>query len=193
MPAVDSKRLLTAPLQHIPKGAKLLRTEAKRGGVFCIFGIFHSMQQFVQISRNLKHPFDEFVNVPDILLICMYKILTMGPVQVSKHRLDTILKWKQLRQSLKGQEAKLHERIPERLAQLMTGKQFLMLQKLAEDIGWPDTSIHEEMLRGFRLVGKGSVSGVFKPEVKHAVLSEKELVQKAKYIRPMIIGRVINA
>ena len=193
VPKVDQKRLLTAPVKHVPAGAKLLRTEAKRGGVLCVFGIFHSMQQFVQISKSLLHPFDEFMNVPDILLICMYNILTMGPVQISKLRLKKILEWKRLGQSLEQSEKELHSKIPAHLKNLVKDKKFLMLQKLANDMDWPDKSIHEEMMHGFRLVGKGTKSGVFKAETKHASLSEEELLKKAKFIRPMVLGRVANS
>ena len=193
VPKVNQKRLLTHPVKHVPAGAKLLRTEAKRGGVLCIFGIFHSMQQFVGISKSLLHPFDEFVNVPDILLTCMFNILRLGPVQICKSRLKTILEWKRLGQSLEQNEKELHKQIPKHLKVLMRDKKFLMLQKLASDMDWPDKSLHEEMINGFRLVGKGTKSGVFKAETKHASLSEEDLLKKAKFIRPMVLGRISNS
>ena len=56
VPPVDHKRLLKEPLLHIPAGAKLLRSEANKGQFTCVFGIFHSCQQFVQASRSFGTP-----------------------------------------------------------------------------------------------------------------------------------------
>lgn len=73
---------------------------------------------------------------------------------------------------------------------LVKDKQFLMLRYLAESIDWPDVSLHEELVQGFRLVGEGSRSHVFRWEPKPARLSPEELMQKAKFVRPAILGRV---
>ena len=193
VPAVNHKRVIQSPVLHIPAGTKLLRTEAKRGQVLCVFGIFHSYQQFVQASRNLLHPFDEFMNVPDILLKCMFDILSMGPVGIAKARLQKILEWKRKRCELESEEKALHARIPQHLRHLVKDKQFLLIRQLAQDIGWPDTEIHKEMLEGFRLVGKGTKSGVFKPEVKAATMTEMDLMEKAKFLRPLILGKIASS
>ena len=114
VPPVDHKRLLKEPLPHIPAGAKLLRSEANRGQegikVTCVFGILHSCQQFVQASRSrsLSHLFDEFMNVPDILLQCMFDILTMGPIAISKMRLQKLQAWRKIRLELEGAEKAMH-------------------------------------------------------------------------------------
>ena len=197
VPPVNNKRLLQTPLLHIPAGAKLLRSEANRGrdgdNVMCVFGIFHSCQQFVQASRSLTHPFDEFMNVPDALLQCMFDLLTLGPVAISKMRLQKLQTWRQMRLELESEEKTLHERIPEHLQGLVSDKQFLLINKLANGIGWPDTALHKEMVEGFRLVGPGSKSGVFKTDVKPAILSEEQLMKRAKFIRPLILGKIANA
>jgi hypothetical protein len=196
VPPVGPKRIIQSPIQHIPAGAKLLRSEAKRGSdgknrVMCVFGIFHSCQQFVQASRNLAHPFDVFMNVPDVLLECMFDILTMGPVDISKLRLQKLIEWKQIRSELEGDERALHDKMPDHLKHLVRDKQFLLLKKLAQGIKWPDSEIHHEMTQGLRLVGKGTQSGVFKPEIKHASMTE-ELLKKAKFLRPLILGRIAS-
>jgi hypothetical protein len=196
VPPVGPKRIIQSPIQNIPAGAKLLRSEAKRGSdgknrVMCVFGIFHSCQQFVQASRNLAHPFDVFMNVPDVLLECMFDILTMGPVDISKLRLQKLIEWKQIRSELEGDERALHDKMPDHLKHLVRDKQFLLLKKLAQGIKWPDSEIHHEMTQGLRLVGKGTQSGVFKPEIKHASMTE-ELLKKAKFLRPLILGRIAS-
>ena len=192
VPPVSHKRTIMSPILHIPAGAKLLLTEAKRGNnkVLCFFGIFHSCQQFVQACKSLSHPFDDFMNVPDVLLDCMFDALTMGPVAISKLRLQKLVAWRQSRLTLEAGEKALHDSIPGHLKHLVKDKQFLLLQKLAQGIKWPDSQIHSEMAQGFRLVGRGTQSGVFKPETKHALMTEEGLLMKARFLRPLILGRI---
>ena len=93
---------------------------------------------------------------------------------------------------MESDERALHGKIPAHLRGLVGDKKFLLISKLAHGIGWQDTDIHKEMVEGFRLVGAGTKSGVFKPEVKPAMLSEEELMKKSKFIRPLILGKIAN-
>ena len=162
IPSVDGKKRLQAALGDIPAGAKLLRTEAKQGAFLCVFGVYHTVRQFVWECRQLQHPFDEFMNLPDILLECIYKVLVMGPIDVAKFRLGKIQKWRQVRDELGKTEAALHEAIPDHMRTLVQDKQFLLLEYLAKSIGWGDESLHDELREGFKLVGEGTPSNVFK-------------------------------
>ena len=40
-----------------------------------------------------------------------------------------------------------------------------MFEKLAKSIEWPDTHLHDEIRCGFRLVGAGTKSNIFKPDL----------------------------
>ena len=57
LPSFDSKRCLCQAYKQIP-GSRLLRTENKGDKVLCVFGIYHSCEEFVKLSRQLWHPFD---------------------------------------------------------------------------------------------------------------------------------------
>eukprot|EP00435_Cladocopium_sp_Y103_P004644 s2855_g1.t1 len=193
LPSVNGKKLLTQPLFDIPAGSKLLRSEAKQGSYLCVFGIFHSIQQFVMASQQLLHPFDSFVNLPDILLQCMFDVLTLGPIEIAKLRLSKIQSWRRRREELEKAEREVHGRIPQHMKLLVQDKQFLLFEQLAEEIGWPDKTLHHEMRTGFKLVGQGTPSNVFKPEVKLAKFDEQELMRQSKFLRPLILGKVKNA
>eukprot|EP00435_Cladocopium_sp_Y103_P058987 s612_g21.t1 len=193
VPQVDGKKLLQTSIDRIPAGSKLLRTEAKEGGILCVVGMYHSYQQFVHASRLLLHPFDTFMSLPDILLKCMFEVMTMGPVGIAKLRLDKLKQWRRRREELGSAESELHLQVPEHIKLLAKDKQFLLLEQLANDIGWPDVELHQEMRQGFKFVGKGTPSNIFKPEVKAASLSEQELMQQSKFLRPLILGKVRNA
>eukprot|EP00435_Cladocopium_sp_Y103_P026443 s3298_g6.t1 len=133
------------------------------------------------------------MNLPDILLKCMFEIMTIGPVGIAKMRLDKLKQWRQQRDDLSGDEHRLHMQIPEHMKTLVRDKQFLLLEQLATDISWPDVELHKELRQGFKLVGHGTPSNVFKSDEKKAPLSEQDLMQQSKYIRPLILGKVRNA
>ena len=133
------------------------------------------------------------MSLPDILLQCMFDTLTMGPVGIAKLRLNTLKTWRKRRDELEQAEAEVHSSIPNHMKCLVRDKQFLLLKQLADEIGWPDKALHDEMRCGFKLVGQGTPSNVFKQDVKCAKISERELMQQSKFLRPLIIGKVKNA
>ena len=57
-------------------------------------------------------------------------------------------------------------------------------------MNWPDTQIHEELVEGFKLVGTGTVSNIFKEDVRPAVFSESELMDSSKFLRPKLLGKM---
>ena len=194
VPPLSNKKLTLTRLESVPAGAKLLRTEAKAGNMtLCVFGVFHSKQQFVEVAKSLRHPFDEFVNLPDLLIRCVFEQLTLGHIETARQRLVMLKKMRDWREELKDDEARLHKNIPTHMQHLVADKQFLLLRKLADEIGWPDKQLHQELVQGFRLTGKGSTSHVFRPEVKEAKLTEAELMQQSKFLKPKIVGRVANS
>lgn len=189
-PAVTRKDTLVNPVGPIPAGSKLLRTEAKGGKMLCVIGIYRSFQQFVQASRALRHPFDDLFHVPDILLKCLADIMTWGPSKVARHRLETLTEWRKLRSELDGDEKDLQQKVPHHMQGLVKSKRFVMIKALAQKIGWPDTHIHEELVEGFKIVGQGPRSNVFRPDEKAAQISVEELAQKTRFLRPAILGRI---
>ena len=193
IPKVDHKQLLLTPFADIPVKSKLLRTEAKQGAFLCVFGVYHSPEQFVTVSRSLKHPFDDLIHVPDLLLQCIFDCLTLGPLEVSKRRIHTLLKWKQWAEELKTVEASIHANLPDHLRTILAGKRFALLERIATEMQWPDTQIHDELVKGFRLVGVGTKSNIFREDAKPAALTEEELMIASKHLKPKLISKLRNA
>eukprot|EP00435_Cladocopium_sp_Y103_P070071 s19_g34.t1 len=74
----------------------------------------------------------------------------------------------------------------------MAGKRLLIMEELAKEMGWADMSLFQEMREGFKLVGTFEATGIFKPGVTIASLSEDELRKNTKFLRPAILGRLRN-
>ena len=73
LPPLTPKRCLQHHTHGVPAGSKLLRSENRGAeGVFCVFGVFRSCENFVAEARRLYHPFDSLAqqmppSVRDIL------------------------------------------------------------------------------------------------------------------------------
>ena len=65
------------------------------------------------------------------------------------------------------------------------------MKELAQSIRWPDMSLFDEMAAGFKLVGTAAKTGIFKPHVTVANMSENDLEKKkVKFLRPMTLGKL---
>ena len=168
VPAIDHKKCLLHDCGDIPAGSKLLRTEADKGKsgdlTLCVFGGYRSMQQFVETSRQLWHPYDELKNLPDSMIKSLFWYITTAPADITKHRMERLNRLKLLCQQLQPLETQLHEQMNNSVASVLQGKNILLMRQVAEEIGWPDMGVFEEMTQGFRLTGNFGACGIFNPK-----------------------------
>ena len=109
---------------------------------------------------------------------------------MTKQRLQKLQLWSRWEVELRDAESELHRKLHGKVAQVLTGKKLLLLEKLAKSIGWPDTHIHNELRDGFRLTGYVPPSGVFKTDVRPAAFGKDQLMQDAKFLKPLLLGKV---
>lgn len=196
MPVTDSKGCLTACLQHVPTGSKLL-SFAKRGedeSSFVLkFGIYRTPWQWIDRALALKHPFDTFHAVPDQMLDVLSFILTTAPAEVCKFRISKLKLWMSWAEELDAQEKEHKEQLDPEVGKILAPKRLLLLRRIADSLGWPDTSLFDEIDQGFKLTGIQSPSNVFGLEPRPSQASEKELWDNEKFIRPALIGKVKNS
>ena len=190
MPALDKKHCLQSPCKHVPVGSKLLRSEKKGKMFLCIFGIFHSCEKFVQVAKSLWHPFDEAAHMPDHLLRCLFEHLTRSPMDIVKMRIHRLKRWTTWPRELSKDEATYKSTLDSRVRAVLGSKRLLLMQKVAEDIGWPDTELFKELALGFRLVGNATKSNVFQQGLKAATISEEQLMRDAKFLKPALLGKI---
>lgn len=175
---------------NIPQGCKLLRAEANKGGFLCVFGIYRTMQDFVEVAKILWHPFDELKNLPDNLICAIFDNLTMSPYQLAKKRCSFMSKWTTRAKELKQQEDSLHLKMPPHVRAVLAGKRILLMQEMAEAISWPDRRVFDELQSGFKLVGTMDRTEIFKPHPNLAMMSERELENSMKFLKPAILGKL---
>ena len=194
IPNVDNRKCLSQQHGDIPKGCKLLRTEANKGKdgdlTLCVFGCFRTMQQFVDVSRQIWHPYDELKNLPDSLVRTLFWYLTTAPSEITKHRINCLTRWRTTEAKLRSLESELHGQMSESVACVLRSKNILLMRQVAEEMNWPDVNLFDEMTQGFELTGNFSACGIFKPQVNIPTLSVAQLKQNTKFLRPTILGRM---
>ena len=205
LPQVNSKRCILHCIGDIPPGSKFLSHTLLNGDDLgdernnnnnkfqCMFGVYHSKDEFLEKSLWVLHPFDSMCPLKDELLKVLFNIVTKGPLWVVEKRKATLTKWLGFAKELGAQEADLHKSLEPSVAQVLAGKRLLLLQKLASDVGWPDVEIFGLMRTGFDLVGNASPSGVFDVELRPAELTVDELFQTRRFMRPALLGKTSSA
>ena len=189
-PALDSKRCLMQPCRNVPVGSKLLRSEKKGKMVLCIFGVFHTCEKFVHVAKSLWHPFDLAAHIPDHLLRCLFEHLTKSPMDLVKLRIQRLKLWTSWARDLAKDESEYKLTLDPRVRAVLGAKRLLLMKKVAEEIGWPDTELFSELATGFRLVGNATRSNVFQQGLKAATLSEEQLMRDAKFLKPALLGKI---
>ena len=137
---------------------------------------------FVKWALSVFHPFDTFRALPDAMLQVVCRIIGRHPLQTMKERLKTLQGWRNLATNLKVDNDNIFSRMDHGCAAVLKGKHFALLSKLAEEVEWPDDSLHEELMQGFRLVGLQQPSGVFDADVRPRFLTEENLLKQSKFI-----------
>ena len=191
MPALDAKRCLTAHVKDAPAGSKLLRSENRgSSGFFCVFGVFREPESFVKEALHLWHPFDSLAQLPDYLVRSLFEQLTLGPAELAKTRLNRLQEWRALASTLNDRERHIRSAMHPNVAKVLGRKRTALLETLAERIQWPDRSFFAELREGFRLVGNMQPTGVFRPGLVVASLSEEDLMSQSEPLKSSILGKL---
>ena len=192
VPATDSKKCLSHAVAGVPAGSKLLRC-ADRGskGWLCVLGVYRSPLAFATLAKQLLHPYDTLVQLPDCLLKVIFKQLTLSPHELSAERLKKLQTWRSWATELRDQEKALKASLHPDVADILAPKRICLMKRVAHEMSWPDMGIFDELTEGFRLVGNGSKSGLFRQGVKLASMSEDGLMEAAKHLRPRLLDKVM--
>ena len=196
LPQVNDKRCLVASLDNIPQGSKLLSHGPRKGEqedstcVHCTFGVYFPQDEFLARAKDCAHPSDSTSAIPDDVKKSLFETLTKGPAWIAEHRVKKLRLWNEWMLELKDREAAFHDSLDSGVRRVLKGKRVLLLQRIAEDLGWPDRTLFDELRDGFVLVGCQPPSGVFDTELKPAISSVEHFSQSMKFMRPALIGKV---
>ena len=132
------------------------------------------------------------MQLPDCLLKVVFKQLTLSPHELAAERLRKLQTWRSWAGELQEQEKSLKASMHPDVADILKPKRICLMKKIAQEMSWPDMGIFDEMTSGFRLVGDGSKSGLFRPGAKLASLSEDDLLDASESLRPQLLQKVMR-
>ncbi len=199
LPSVDTKRCLISEIGSIPKGSKFLsHVLIRKGGDIdhgtrfeCSFGIYRSKSEFLAKAVELVHHFDDLCPLKDDCLRMVFTLVTKGPLWVVNKRIEVLKSWTAKAKLLLADDRRLKSYLEAGVASVLASRKILLLQFLADQVGWPDKEIVTLMQSGFDLVGNAPPSGVFDGELKPAEITTEKLLEDRKFMKPALLGKVI--
>ena len=84
------------PWLGVAAGSKLLREVTAKGGegtaqlVSFTFGVYRTLQAYINAASLLVHPFDAAKALPDGMLRAIFRTLVEGPVATIRHWLNIL-------------------------------------------------------------------------------------------------------
>ncbi|CAE7223759.1 SLC24A2 [Symbiodinium sp. CCMP2592] len=196
-PTLNSKHCLSASWHGVPAGAKLLRESVERGGSrlpegnkFYTFGVYRSMQAFLNEAKLVVHPFDSAKSLPDELLRVLFDTLTKSPVDTMKHRLLKLQQWRALATQLDPEEEKIRSAMDPCVRKILSCKRIALMKRIAADLSWPDTALFDDLAAGFKLTGYLGRTGVFASDVKPATMDLDDFWASAPLRRETLLEKV---
>ena len=198
LPPVDLKRRVLANELGLQPGMKLLSYSLK-GDVaadksfLCTFGVYRSKEKFLQESMSAPHPFFDVLPLSDSSKKVLFEMLTKGPAWDAGFRAETLKRWTRMANDLKLRELELHKSLDPKIRAVLKGKRLLLWRKIAEEVGWADMTLFDQIEQGFELVGHRPASGIFPLEMRPAEQTPEQLMRRSGFLKSSLLQKVSSA
>ena len=157
------------------------------------FGVYHTKEEFVRLACLAKHPFDTAFTLDDLTRQNLFNLLTKGPIQVCKDRIQQLIDVQNMATALEAEEKILHDSMPHHIQQVVRGKRVLLWQRLLEKFNYPDMEVVKFMKTGVELVGQPDHSPLFQKCLVPAATSPELLKKSAVWRNEMFLERPVHA
>ena len=181
--AADPKDKMTKVLRQFKRGGD----GSQQKDVFVV-GHYKTPEAFLEAARTVTHPADMTKTTHDRIKRTLFSIATLGPVQLSKNRLQAVVELRKREAALKQEEEQLHSSMSGPVQKVLNGKNLLLLKSYAEEVGCADTTIIDELISGINLVGRTGYSNELPTKLRPATLHEAELAENSEWNRAATIS-----
>ena len=148
-------------------------------------------EQFLERAKELWHPYDTMILLPDEIVRALFEVLTKEPLDTCKWRLQCIQQWQRWATECESAEKDLKLRMHKDVRSIVAHLRISLMKKVGAQIGWTDATLCDQLADGFRLVGDAAFLGVFKEDFKPASLNEDELFARTRLLKPLIMERLM--
>ena len=104
-------------------------------------GVYHTMEEHLEIASSLTSPADSSDRLPDSVRRNIFSILIESPVAISKRRLLALQQLNAQVDALASDEADLRAKMHPDVESVTRGKALAVFRHLLEKTGFPDLSI----------------------------------------------------
>ena len=139
--------------------------------------------QFLDKSFKLIHPFDHPACTRDVLSRTLFETLVIGPSALAQKRHATLKFYTDLAKQLAVQEDKLHQAIGKDQQNILSGKNFLLLQRMAKDAKYNDPHLVQDGFEGALLTGMARDCAEFPSFESPPKMSSAEVMRASKWTR----------
>ena len=158
-----------------------------------IVGVAWDAASFVAEAAKRGHPKHVLNGLPECLSTAIQRANRVSERDLCLHRTAELRKWFLRAKELRDKEAELREGMADHLKVVLKSKRLLLMGEMLMASGYKDTSLHDEISKGFSISGPIPSKGVFKPCCEPATLTVKELRAGAKVVRQGIIQAAEDA
>ena len=186
------------PDRSITKEFRLLRQFYKKGDtggskLVRIVGKFRDPESFIAESLECEHPIDSWCVIPDNIRKALFNILTLGPVALSKLRIQSLIEIKALAKELDGDEEILRQRIPCSNRRVLSQKRLALFDRLLKDTCFPDKNLVDDIITGFDVVGRANRSFALFPRLIPATITTDELRSNSVWSRRVTLAKCTSS
>ena len=186
---LDADKGSTVPCGNHHYG-KILTARGGDSGNFAKVGVFRTPAEFIEEAKECRHPIDLDSFLPEALASNIFYLLTTPASEVARHRLEKIRLIRSWASELSAANDVVHKKLKPEQQQVAKGKQFLLLQRILEHIGYPDKDIVKDLIQGTQLTGSVPKSNLFPRRHKVALSSADAVLQASNLIRDSVIARI---
>ena len=153
-------------------------------------GIPREPLDFCRRAIEVGHPRSVAVHISDVVKEALKFNFEKQPHHVAKLRTEFFIKWTKRARELATQEAELLKSAPEHLREILKGKRLVLLKEILAELNYPDTSLVDDIVSGFKLTGWLRKSNVFPHRVRHPEYDVQTLKMLAKGLNQSIKAQV---
>jgi hypothetical protein len=150
-----------------------------------------SKEEFLDQALQVRHPFDDEVQVPHRVARMLYEAAIHGPDWVKRRRDANMAWYGQRATQLEAKERALHASLNRNVGQVVKDKRILLFKEMLLDIGYDDMDVVNLIQGGVKVVGRLKEVGIWKRSEDRTPRCEvKDLWVSARQSQPKVmLGR----
>ena len=158
----------------------------------CTIGVPRDPWDFLERAIEVGHPRSLAIHLNEEVTNMLQCNFSGELHLLVKARAAFLMRWTTRCKELEEDERKLHESLEPHLQKVLRGKRLLVFQEMLNDLGYPDSTLVQDICKGFQLTGWLPKSGVFPPAFKRPTHNLETARKLAKGINHGICKQVAS-